>query len=43
MKNAILALVIALGLGATFVVYASMSIAGPSDANYADERADTVP
>jgi hypothetical protein len=43
MKNAILALVIALGLGAAFVAYASMSIAGPCDANYADERTDIRP
>jgi hypothetical protein len=42
MKNVILALVITLGLGATFVGYVSISIAGPCEtrANFADERSD---
>jgi hypothetical protein len=43
MKNAILALVVALGLAATFFGYASVSFAGGSTVNgsYMDDRSDS--
>ena len=43
MKAAILALIVALGLGTAFVASVSMSIAGPNDVikgNYVDDRSD---
>ena len=42
MKNSILALLLALGLGVAFVGYATISGAAPKgcEGNYADERSD---
>jgi hypothetical protein len=40
MKNVILALVVALGLGTAFVGYVSSSLAGGCERNVADERSD---
>lgn len=44
MKNAILALLIAFGLGVTFIGYASLSVAGPCEGqgNFADDRSDST-
>ena len=42
MKQAILAVIVALGLGAAFILSASLSVAGPNDVggNYIDEPSD---
>jgi hypothetical protein len=44
MKSAILALVVALGLAATLIGYASVSLAGGSNVNgnYTDDRSDST-
>ena len=43
MKSALLALIIALGLGAAFIASVSVSVAGPNEVikgNYVDDHAD---